>query len=49
MDLIDSKGRDLDMRDPNSYENYKDIDTITLTEYCKRFALGEIPVAVADR
>ena len=49
MNLIDSKGRDFDMRDPSSYKDYKDIDSITLAEYCKRFAPGEVPVAVADR
>jgi monoamine oxidase len=49
MEQIDSKGRELDMRDPGSYEKYKDLDSITIAEYCKRNAPGEIPIAVADR
>jgi monoamine oxidase len=49
MAQIDSKGRELDMRDPKNYEKHKDLDSITIAEYCKRYAPGEVPLAVADR
>jgi monoamine oxidase len=49
MAQIDSKGRELDLRDPQNYEKHKDLDSITIAEYCKRHAPGEVPLAVADR
>ena len=49
MEQIDSKGRELDMRNHENYEKYKDLDSITIADYCKRFAPGEVPIAVADR
>ena len=49
MEQVDSKGRELDMRDPDNYVKYKDLDAITIAEYCKRHAPGEVPFAVADR
>jgi monoamine oxidase len=49
MEQIDSKGHELDMRNPQSYEKYKDLDSITIAEYCKRHAPGEASIAVADR
>ena len=49
MKQIDSKGEKLDLRDPKNYESYKDLDNITIAEYCDRFAPGDVPIAVADR
>jgi monoamine oxidase len=49
MEQIDSKGRELDTRNPQSYEKHKDLDSITIAEYCKRYAPGEVSIAVADR
>jgi monoamine oxidase len=49
MAQVDSKSRELDMRDPNNYVKFKDLDVITVAEYCKRHAPGEVPFAVADR
>lgn len=49
MEQVDGEGRGLDMRNPQSYERNKELDSITIAEYCKRYAAGEVPMAVADR
>jgi monoamine oxidase len=49
MEQVDSIGRQLDIRDPGNYVKYKDLDAITIAEYCKQHAPGEVPFAVADR
>jgi monoamine oxidase len=49
MGQIDRKGRELDMGDAENYQKHKDLDLITVAEYCKRYAPGDIPITVADR
>ena len=49
MDTVDRQGAKLHLRNPDNYQKFKELDSMSLTDYCEQYAPGEVSMAVADR